>query len=169
MSIEVTAPPCQIGLKHIPFKTNKQTNPNKTNQPKKKKNHIWKNPYIFFFFSLGFESSDFFWSTFSVLSATVKTKSTHLQKKDLLLSCIYMNPVSGDFKKHLNIEWWPCCFQHRSVTGFVLTCQYTSLSICHDLSIKLWIFGTAELLLCNVYATLDLKPWKVFFYKADQK
>lgn len=45
---------------------------------------------------------------------------------------------------------------------FVLMHQDTLPSICHDLSLKLWISGTAELLLCDVYATLDRKPCKNF-------
>lgn len=44
----------------------------------------------------------------------------------------------------------------------MLTRQDTFTSICHDLSLKLWISGTVELLLCDVYATSDLKPCQSF-------
>ena len=47
--------------------------------------------------------------------------------------------------------------------------QDTFPSICHDLSLKLWISGTAELLLCNVYATLHLKPCQSFLLQGGSE
>lgn len=49
----------------------------------------------------------------------------------------------------------------------LLLCQDTFASICHDLSLKLWISAAAELLLCNVYAyaALDRKPCQNFLLR----
>lgn len=52
---------------------------------------------------------------------------------------------------------------------FVLMHQDTFPSICHDLSLKLWISGTAELLLCNVYAILHLKPCQSFLLQGGSE
>jgi len=117
--------------------------------------------------SLGFESSDFTWPIFLVLFATLKTRSSYLQKWNLLLSCNPMILVAGDFKKQLKYRvmhsGWHCCSKYRSVTIFLLMHQHTFPSTCHSLSLKLWIPGTAELLFCNGGVTLDLKSCQSYF------
>lgn len=117
--------------------------------------------------SLGFESSDFTWPIFLVLFATLKTRSSYLQKWNLLLSCNPMILVAGDFKKQLKYRvmhsGWHCCSKYRSVTIFLLMHQHTFPSTCDSLSLKLWIPGTAELLFCNGGVTLDLKSCQSYF------
>lgn len=121
-------------------------------KPTNQKNPSYGRTYIhsFYFFSGFWILRSPLVQFFSIVCNCEDKKHTYLQKWHLLLSCISMSPVSGNFKEHLRTHsihsddpaqvWYRLC----------VNMSVHFLSICHDLSLKLWIRGTAELLLWNM-------------------